>query len=501
MKNTKKFLREHFPDSWSTTKLYTKIAVPVIIAAILFALNNFIDNFMVTTIDGGVAALSIANVYTALLTSVYVAISFISVSAFAQFYGKKDYKKARDTMKFRFMSAFIFAVIWTVIALIFPRQLVQLVSPGEREEVVVLAIEYIRYITIAWVLLSASFTYGSALREMGYGKLQMYNSIIILATNIIFNSIFIFALNMGVVGAAAASAIARVVAVLTNWGVMFWKNKHVIFNPIRLFVIDRHIWHIMKFRVLGGFLIAISQMTINLRTMLWNYGYPAGSVGSAQFNLSAASIIGITGSITAVFLSAINSINATTSVLVSQELGRNNIDVAKVNSRQLKGYNFVLGLVSASLLGLIVIILPYLGFLVRGQVENQRTINGDVAANLIQTQMLSEMQYTLLPIVFLMPTWLWFISSSNAIQSGKKNTLLSYVDFTANILQFIWLVIVNVVLARFFPDKLWLAVLVFYLSDIPKIFPYEYAYYKWNWATNITLDDKKTKVEKLKNEI
>lgn len=149
--------------------------------------------------------------------------------------------------------------------------------------------------------------------------------------------------------------------------------------------------------------------------------------------------------------------------------------------------------------------MPYLTFLVQGESNYQLSLVGKIVNNqlitstiaqknaiLVQTQLLKEMQLTLIPIALLLPLWLWFITSAVAIRSGSKNQKASYIDFGANVSQFIVLLLVNLVIARYLNNRLWLAVFLFYLSDIPKAIPYEYAYYKWNWSINITKN--KTKV-------
>ncbi|OYD26909.1 Na+-driven multidrug efflux pump [Mycoplasma testudineum] len=495
----KKFFVTHFPQDKKTYKEYFNVAFPIIFASILFALNNFIDNFMVTTINGGVAALSIANIWTGLLLTIFVGISFIGTSAMAQFYGKQDYKRARDTLKFRFIAASILSISFFVTGLAIPEQLIRLFSPNESTVVVELGAKYIRIITVSWLLLSFSYTYGAALREVGLGKLQMYASIITLSVNIIFNSIFIFALNLGVEGAAWASVIARVAAMVMHIALVSWKKKELVFNPIRLIIINSVVWKLMSRRFIGAILISASGLTVNLRNMLWNFGYPAGTIGDSTFQLSAAAIIGITGSISGIFLSAIPSISATTSIFVGWQLGQNNIGAAKKHSTQLKGFNFLIGFIFSLLLVLVVLTLPYMTFVVRGQYQAQLDLEGStvnnvlitseqalINANLVQTQMLREMQLTLIPITALLPTWMWFISSSNSVQSGGWNSRLSIIELATNIFQFSWLIFTALFISKFFQNSLWISVIIFYLSDIPKILPYELVYYKANWATNVT---------------
>lgn len=322
-------IRLHFPANKKNYWIYFKIAAPIIIATLLFFLNNFVDNFMVTTINGGVAALNIANSWGGILFAMATAINFIGTPVMAQFYGVKKYKQARDTAKFRMLVALSLGIIFATFALIFPEQMINLFSPNENINVVNLAKKYLRIITITWILGMISFTYSSMLREIGFGFLQMFTTIIVLSTNIIFNSIFIFGLQLGVEGAAWASVIARVVSSTCNFFILFKKQKNIIFKFWRVFIIDSIIWGLMFKRFFGAFLVAFSQITINARSVLWNYGFPAGSIGQQEFNISAASVIGITGSITTIFISAIYSIDATNSIFVTQQLGRNNIINAK----------------------------------------------------------------------------------------------------------------------------------------------------------------------------
>lgn len=484
--------RIHFPDSRKKYWTFFKIAVPVIIGSFLFSLNNFVDNFMVTNINGGVAALSIANSWGAALFAVVAGINFIATPVFAQFYGSGKLKQARDTAKFRMIAALVLGIGFATSAWIFPEKMLYLFSPNEDKKVIEISKQYLKIITITWMLAMISFTYSSLLRELGFGFLQMFTTILVLSVNIIFNAIFIYALNLGVIGAAWASVISRVVSSTCNFLILWKKERKIVFSFFRIFIIDKAIWSLMYKRLFGAILIAISQITINVRGVLWNYGFPAGSIGDSSFNISAASIIGITGSITAVFLSGIFSIDATNSIFVSQELGRNNIEAARENSRQLKGFNALLGFFFS--IGLVVIIFafPYMTFLTKGQYDFQLKSGGIEKATAVSQQLLKEMQLTLVPVAILLPVWLWYVTSAVSIRTGHKNLRSSYLDFILNTMQFLFLLIVNLGIAPYLNGNLWIAVFFFYFSDILKMVPYEYAYYRWNWSSNIVKNQVKT---------
>ena len=57
--------------------------------------------------------------------------------------------------------------------------------------------------------------YSTSLREIGETKYTMYSSLIAVVINVIFNSIFIIYLQMGVKGAAIATIISRIIEMLS----------------------------------------------------------------------------------------------------------------------------------------------------------------------------------------------------------------------------------------------------------------------------------------------
>lgn len=55
------FFREHFPTTKSRFMVYFKLFYPMLIGSTLYAMNGFVDNFMVGHIEQGATALSAVN--------------------------------------------------------------------------------------------------------------------------------------------------------------------------------------------------------------------------------------------------------------------------------------------------------------------------------------------------------------------------------------------------------------------------------------------------------
>lgn len=54
-------IKKFFPDSPEMWKKFAKITIPVILATLFISINNFVDNFMVSQISGGITAVGMAN--------------------------------------------------------------------------------------------------------------------------------------------------------------------------------------------------------------------------------------------------------------------------------------------------------------------------------------------------------------------------------------------------------------------------------------------------------
>lgn len=492
MKNLWIKFKLNFPQNKKMWKAFTLTAVPVIFSSLLFALNSFVDNFMAINIAGANQALAYANAWTEIQLGIVSTTTIVGTALFSQYVGKQDWKNVTEVMNLRILFALGIAIIFFVPCIAAPTQMIQLVSSFDNEitnNIRQQAENYLRLITISWLLNAYSFTQVMILRERNHGLVSFISSLITLGLNVILNSIFIYVVHYGIEFLAVSTIISLVIeTIFLNVWIWFYDRKLVV-NPLKIFKVSSHITKQFFKRIWSFLLFSIGSLTITIRFVIWNKGYPTDSIGNSTYHLSSATILGITGMFFNIFWTTFESLSATVAVYVGKELGDNKIEEAKINAKQLQGYHLVLGLIIGSLAITFSFIAQHMDFLADGYIKELKeshkyaVISQDVI-NAGKKEFLENIKWTLLGISVFIPMFVWFVSRDRIISVGGLTNTVAAIEAIVGVFQVAWLVAI----CLGFNDKVsfaW-AYFLFFCSDIPKAIVYEVVFYKVNWARNVT---------------
>ncbi|MGZ9431513.1 MATE family efflux transporter [Mycoplasma sp. CB776] len=475
------FLKEHFPVSWSKWKLYLKFSLPIILSGILFSLNGFIDNFMVTKIPHGVDSLSYANSWTGIIGGVIGGISIICSVLVGQYWGSKNYKKIKEVMRVRVLLTFSCMTIFAIFALTLSEKMISVFYQTNQDPATLQqSVDYLRLIVITWVIFGWTSPMSSLLAETGHGKEALISSIGSLLINIFLNILLIYVFKLGVKGAAYASIAARIFGIFGDTFFVFLKIRKTLINPLSLFKVSRDTWKKVVFRLHSAFLITGNSVLIILRSALFNRIFPQGTIGKEEWAIGAAAILGLTGAISEIFLAVFGALSSNISVFVGKHLGNKEFEIAKKNANELKGFHSTIALALSLLLLLFTVFIPYIDYFAAEIGKNSDTI---LEAKKLY---LSQLQATLFVVVVFNPIWIWFSTSSRLIASGGRTNLASLLEFSLEIVALLWLVIITFAIK---PQSLGLSLSqtywIFFLVDLIKFLIFEIVYLKVDWARHI----------------
>lgn len=194
--------------------LLMKYAGPAIIAMTASSLYNMIDSIFIghgvgpLAISGLAVTFPLMNLSAAFGTLVGVGASTIM----SVLLGQKNYEVANKVLG-------NVVVLNTVIGLIFMSVALMFLDPilyffGASENTIVYAREYMQVILLGNVVTHLYLGLNNLVRASGNPKMAMVLTILTVILNVIFAPIFIFALNMGIRGAALATVIAQMVALV-----------------------------------------------------------------------------------------------------------------------------------------------------------------------------------------------------------------------------------------------------------------------------------------------
>lgn len=476
-------LASHFPSSKEKWKVYFKAFYPIILGSMLFAMNNFVDNFMVGGIAQGTASLSAANAWTNIIMGILAGTAASGSVILAQFYFAGNLEQARKVSNLRFLLSMFFVGVFFIMAQTMPDTLNKTflseppASAVEKHKDWVIALDgakdYMRIISFSWLLIAFTFNYGNQLRELGHARASMHWSFGTITTNIALNSILIYGLGKGIEGAAFASVAARCVAL--TWGIVYVYKYKIPLPPIpfMVFKIDMKTVKMFFRRWIPFFSVAGVYALISFRYHFYDAGYPVGSIADG---VGGMLVLGLTGAIMNVFTTTFNALSAMSANFVASELGKGNIEQAKTNAIELKGFTTLVSFGFSVLLAITACIVPYMSFL-------SHASGVDTHAHLI------NVRDSLLVIAFYYPIWIWFSGSYRSGLTGGKGSWFALCDWIVTAAQIGWAAFVFMGLvpgSTFLQDHFWMSLLIFYVSDFIKLVWMEWLFYRFRWLHVIT---------------
>lgn len=191
-------------------RLICKMAVPSIISMLVSTVYNIVDTFFVGCISTQAsAAIGIVFSYMAMIQAISFFFGHGSGNFISRALGRQDVKDAEKMAATGFFSALIFGAVLIVPCFLFINPLLWFL--GATETILPDARDYMVYILIATPFMMGSFVLNNQMRFQGNAKLGMIGIATGAVLNIILDPILIFGLQMGIRGAAVATAISQCV--------------------------------------------------------------------------------------------------------------------------------------------------------------------------------------------------------------------------------------------------------------------------------------------------
>ncbi|MCR5268715.1 MAG: polysaccharide biosynthesis C-terminal domain-containing protein [Lachnospiraceae bacterium] len=205
------------------------ISLPIMLQNGISNFVSMLDNIMVGRV--GTEQMSGVSIVNQLIFIFYLCI-FGAISGAgiftAQFYGQKNMKGVRDTLRFKLIICLVITAIAVTVMVVFQNPLISLYlhdgsATGDLAATLRYGKDYLWIMMIGLVPFAVEQSYSSTLRETGETVVPMRASIIAVFVNLVLNYILIYGKFgmpvLGVQGAAVATVIARFVqvAIVIAW--------------------------------------------------------------------------------------------------------------------------------------------------------------------------------------------------------------------------------------------------------------------------------------------
>jgi len=210
------------------TGTLVKLALPIMATSIIQMAYNMTDLIWIGRLGSkAVAAVGSAGFYT------WFGFAFILISkvgaeiSVSQSLGKKNYEDAREYSRSALYLVFLFAVMWTVILLIFNRQFIGFFKI-EDMSVNQMARSYLSIVSLGVVFNFLTVVFTGIYNGCGDSRTPFYITTIALILNMVLDPLLVFGIGpfplMGVSGAAIATVIAQGISAVIFF-TLFVTNK------------------------------------------------------------------------------------------------------------------------------------------------------------------------------------------------------------------------------------------------------------------------------------
>ena len=202
-------------------KLLPKLAVPTVIAQLVNMLYNIVDRIYIGHIpEVGSLALTGIGVCMPLILIVSAFSAFVASGGAPRasiFMGRGDGGSAEKTLGGCLTMQVIISLLLTAAMLIWKDELLYLF--GASENTIYYAADYMGIYALGTIFVQITLGLNAFITAQGFAKVGMKTVIIGAVLNIVLDPVFIFALGMGVKGAALATIISQ--AVSCAWVISF----------------------------------------------------------------------------------------------------------------------------------------------------------------------------------------------------------------------------------------------------------------------------------------
>lgn len=260
----------------------------------------------------------------------------------AQYWGKRDTRSIEKIMGIGMAAAISAGLIFTVLAEIFPYQLLSIFTSDP--EVIAEGAKYLRVVALSYVLMAMTQVYLNIMRSIERVVIATIVYSVSLVTNIILNALLIFGLfglpKLGIVGAAVATLTSRCI----EFAIVVWyakkKNKVVSFHVNDMWKVDKVLFK--------DFLTYAFPVIIN--ELLWGLGTSAntaiiGHLGSAA--VAANSVAQVARQLALVMGFGVSS---ATAIYLGKTIGEKKYELAKLYGKKFLKLSIIVGAIGGCLI-------------------------------------------------------------------------------------------------------------------------------------------------------
>ena len=223
-----------------TRKQIISLLIPLMLEQVLSGLMGIADTMMVTSVgDTAISAVSSVDSINMLIFQLLSALAAGGVIVCAQYLGRREFKRANEAACQVLIVGVGLALAVTVFCLLLRRPLLTLIFGTVEHSVMEQAMDYFLITALSYPFMAAQQTAAAAFRAGGHSAPPMAVAAIANVVNVAGNAVAIFGFGMGVVGAALATTVSRVMSAVILLVLMRNTSRPIHFRDYRRMRFDR----------------------------------------------------------------------------------------------------------------------------------------------------------------------------------------------------------------------------------------------------------------------
>lgn len=302
-----------------------KIACPVAMQGMLNTVVNLADTMMIGTLGAtAIAAVGLANKFFFVFTLLVFGVVSGSGVLAAQYWGNGDVKNIRKVLGLSLSIALGGAALFVLAGLLSPSGVMRIFT--ESEASIRLGAAYLAVVVLSYPFTAVTNVFVAMLRAVGKVTAPVATSCMAICTNIFFNFLFIFperavlkggrsitipGLGLGVVGAAYATLIARILEMAVLLTVTYWKRWPVAARLREMIGYEK--------AFVAQFIRTASPVILN--EFMWGLGTTMYSLAYGRMGDDAVAAITIATTIQDIVVVLFQGLSAATAVILGNEMG------------------------------------------------------------------------------------------------------------------------------------------------------------------------------------
>ncbi|MGY3571181.1 MATE family efflux transporter [Vibrio paucivorans] len=317
------------------------IAIPVTLQTILFSSKGLIDVIMIGQLtEQDIAAAGVAGralfVATILLSGVTAAGSMLA----AQYFGAKDQQGVQRSVALTWVMASVTALLPVIMFVFCGMSVMSLAS--QQETIKLLGTEYLFFTSFSLLCIAFTGSIAAGLRSMHQASVSTWLSGIGIALNVLLNWVLIFGRlgvpELGLKGAAIATLISSLLEVAMTLAYLSYKKHILLFNMATL-----------RKALNQSALIRFARLALPTTTnfILWAGGLFTYTAIMGQTGEEGLVALSVMTPIEAFSLSFLGGIANASSVIVGNQLGAKNEELAYAQAIVFTALAFIVTLIVA----------------------------------------------------------------------------------------------------------------------------------------------------------